>query len=354
MLAVSALAACGDDTETGDKDMGGADSGADMIRCVAGELYNPATQMCDPIFPDDDMPVDQPGAPDDGVEDMGPDLPVDMGPDIDPACDKDNDGDLTPECGGTDCDDNNNRRNGRNLEICDEFDNDCDSVINNGITCEFFAHTGNNTLYSIDPFKKTATELAGDLPRFLDIDTHPDGTLYGVTAGALFRKRPFGDWEEVGMGLGIDFRDAQVNGLAIDNTGVVYATGGNNLFRIGIQTGLADTLGSTGPGNVSSGDCVVNKGNNFFMTSKQSGAPDRLIQVVYSPGPGDTVGTTSSREVGVIGFTSVYGLTAAWGRLFGLTVGGELIEIDQATGAGTLIHKFNGRSWYGAASTPAR
>jgi hypothetical protein len=363
LMAMGVLAACGDDTPATDKDMGGeADSGSDMIRCVAGEVFDVATGTCTPVFPEDDMPLDQPATDaGDDMDPVDPDMdmpPVDMGPDIDPSCDKDGDGDLTPECGGRDCDDNNPRRNSRNNEICDELDNDCDDAqeVNNGLDCTFIAHT-RDALYSVDPFKKVATELGGlselgSSGSLLDVDTHPDGTLYGVTATALYKKAPFGDWSKVGTGLGsgVDFRTAQVNGLAIDRNGVVFATGGSNLFRIGILTGKADKLGTLGAENISSGDCVVNKGNNFFMTVKNQGQPDRLIQVTYNPAD-DSVTT---REVGSVGTAGVYGLTAAWGKLYGLAVGGELIEIDTATGAGSLIHKFSGRAWYGAASTPAR
>jgi hypothetical protein len=58
--------------------------------------------------------------------------------------------------------------------------------------------------------------------------------------------------------------------------------------------------------------------------------------------------------VGDTGFHHIYGLTAGWGKLFGLTSSGELIELDTETGAGTLVHTFPDKSWWGAASTPTR
>jgi hypothetical protein len=297
-----------------------------------------------------DSPVDAPEMsmmPDMDVE---PDLgPVDMGPVIPPECDKDGDGSLAMECGGDDCDDNDPRRSPRFQEICDNIDNNCSGEINDGITCVLFAHTAND-LYQVDPFKKTATRL-GTLPGLLDIDTHPNGTLYGVTARDLFKREMFGDWERVGSGLGVNFSQAQVNGLAIDQTGIVYATGGTNLYRVGVATGRAELLGSLGAGNTSSGDCVVNKGNNLYVTVKAGGQHDRLIQAFYNQGGNPAV---TVREVGSIGFANVYGLTAAWGQLYGLTSNGELITIDERTGAGSLVHRFNGIVWYGAASTPDR
>ena len=55
-----------------------------------------------------------------------------------------------------------------------------------------------------------------------------------------------------------------------------------------------------------------------------------------------------------IGFDEVFGLTAAWGTLYGLTTAGELIRIDERTGQGTGIMTFDGVTWWGAASTPGR
>lgn len=64
--------------------------------------------------------------------------------------------------------------------------------------------------------------------------------------------------------------------------------------------------------------------------------------------------TGTGTQVGPIGFPRVFGLTAAWGELYGTTVNGELISIDRESGRGTLLHTFQNKRWYGTASTPAR
>ena len=58
--------------------------------------------------------------------------------------------------------------------------------------------------------------------------------------------------------------------------------------------------------------------------------------------------------VGSIGFPSVYGLTAAWGFLFGLDASGNIIEVNPDTGRGNIVQNFSGSVWYGAASSSAR
>lgn len=47
--------------------------------------------------------------------------------------DEDRDGDPAFACGGTDCDDREPRRSGKATEICDEVDNDCDGVVDDGL-----------------------------------------------------------------------------------------------------------------------------------------------------------------------------------------------------------------------------
>jgi hypothetical protein len=123
-------------------------------------------------------------------------------------------------------------------------------------------------------------------------------------------------------------------------------TAADSIYRLDISLVEATWIGDVGGSFYSSGDCVLNKQDTLYMTSKADGENDTLVLVDGATGVGTAVGNT--------GFRHVFGLTAGWGKLFGLTSSGELIEINTQTGAGTLIHVFEGMSWYGAASTPAR
>ncbi len=258
-------------------------------------------------------------------------------------CDRDNDGARAISCGGNDCDDGSIYRSPNNFELCDDIDNDCSGEVNDGIDCTFYAHSGQE-LYQIDPFAKQITEVGTDLPNLQDIDTHPDGTLYGVTFDGLYHfDEQSSNWMQVGE-FGIDVGDP--NGMAIDLEGTIFVTSETNVYTIDAQDGSATLLGSMDGEFYSSGDCVVNKYDTLFMTSKHDETQDHLITINRADGKGT--------QIGPIGFRKVFALTSAWGFLYGLTDTGQLITIDVNTGNGELVHTFEGYRFFGAASTPDR
>lgn len=277
-----------------------------------------------------------------GADDTGaPDLPT-GGDDAPPGCDdEDNDGYGALACGGTDCNDENPRVNPGFREICDFLDNDCAGGVNQGIDCTFYAHSGEN-LYRLDPFRGNVSSL-GTVPGLLDIDTHPNGTLYGVSSGALWRfEATTSEWVSI-QSLSLP---GSTNGMAIDLDGRAYVTSGNALTRIDLRTGAVTSVGNMGGTFVSSGDCVINKDNSLYMSSRSTGGSDILVAI-----DGDTAEATA---IGPMGFDEVYALTAAWGFLFGLTNSGEVIIISEDTGDAELITTVTGVTFYGAASTPER
>ncbi len=316
--------------------------------CVAGEIYNTVLKRCVTSNLDAGR-EDASGGEDASGEDTsgedasgGEDASVEEDVFVDDGCDEDRDGARSIACGGADCDDRDFRRSPDRAESCDSIDNNCDGQVNEGISCTFFAHSG-DTLYTIDPFKRVA-EAVGEVPGLQDIDTHPDGTLYGVTREELYRfdgaRRR---WTMVGT---FPARIEDANGLAIDSAGVGYVTSGDSLYEVDLGTARTQLIGVVGETFYSSGDCVVNKRDSLFMTSKAEDQPDTLVLVNRMTGEGV--------ELGSVGFSRVFGLTAGWDALYGLTSEGQLITLDSRTGQGTLVHTFEGLRWYGAASTPAR
>ncbi len=328
----------------------GKDNSGTDIPCTDQEYWDQVNSECVPRFRsstnsgnnDVDLPPDMP-EPDMGATNNSTNnTPSNI---VDPSCDADNDGVTSIACGGLDCDDGDPLRSPDNPEFCDALDNDCDEFVNEGLNCTFYAHSG-TALFAIDPFAKTLTELGADLPNLQDIDTHPNGTLLGVTFDGLFQYDDLRDyWFQVG-----DFGNngpSDPNGMAIDSSGRTFVTSQDEIYEVDIIDGAASLLGNLGGEYYSSGDCVVNKRDSLYMTSKHDMATDWLLLVDRNNG--------SAQEVGPIGFKRVFALTAAWGTLYGLTDdGGQLIEIDTITGQGTLIHEFQGKRFFGAASTPSR
>jgi len=97
----------------------------------------------------------------------------------------------------------------------------------------------------------------------------------------------------------------------------------------------------------SSGDCVVDKGNALLMSSSnQFFIDDSLVQLDGNSGQGSLRGRTGQADI--------YGLTAAWGVLFGTTGDGKLLRINSGTGTAEVLHDFGNIVFNGAASSPER
>jgi hypothetical protein len=211
---------------------------------------------------------------------------------------------------------------------------------NTPFACSFYAHTDEG-LYKIDPFHERFERVA-DAPDLLDIDTHPDGTLYGLGEDALYRFDGIDRWSRVAAVPSID----EATGLAIDRDGRAFVTAGAELWTVDLANGQRRKVGDLGGSWYSSGDCVINKDNSLFMSSKANNQPDTLVIIDAETG--------RATRFGDIGFSRVYGLTAGWGMMFGMTSAGELLSLDTGTASARLIKTFEGKRWYGAASNPAR
>lgn len=294
------------------------------------------------------VPVVDAGAePDAGLaRDTGP-VPV---PDAGrPAnCDADHDGFDARICGGSDCDDERRAVHPAATERCDFIDNNCDDEINEGLDCSFLA-AGPRTLYAIDPFQGELEELATvELPSgrtLLDVDTDENGELVGVTRGGLYALSEDGASRPL-----VEARvPSYTNGMAINGFGTVFLT--TNEFAdpralvIGRDDGSIRLLGNTSPFR-SSGDCVVLKDESLLMSAQRQDSPlpgDWLVLINSSDG--------STQPIGSIGFSRVFGLSASFDFLFGVTDGGEVIEIDANTGRGRLLFQADeGIRFWGAAN----
>lgn len=347
--AVVLLAACATEPEPTGPDRSVADSGDDarVFRDASSgetgsDVSNDATALPD-AGADTEAEAGSEGGSDADIDDAGggggADVVVDVVadvPPIDDECDLDGDGYAATSCGGDDCNDDDPRINPGAIERCNFDDDNCNGTLNDGVECLIYAHSSSQ-LYAIDPFRFESRAL-GSVPGLFDFDTSSDGTLWGISSSQLYRYNG-SSWNGVGsLDVGLT-----ANGFAIDSRDNAWATGGNTLYSVDLTTGRATEVGDMGGGFISSGDCVVNKSDSIYMSSSPNGGSgDGLILIDGRTGVGTEIGRT--------GFSNIYGLTAAWGYMFGFTSLGQVVSIDVATGRGTLLHTFRDIVFYGAAS----
>jgi hypothetical protein len=297
---------------------------------------------------DGDGYSEEEGDCDDGDPEISPSGTDDDVDGVDQDCDEvdgidaDGDGVASIESGGTDCDDTRANVSPNVSEACDDLDNDCDGVLNNDRDCLVYAHSS-TTLYEVDPFLMTISQIAS-VPSLYDFDTDMSGTLYGISPPSSVYM--FDDasltWNQIAT---LSHNNGTLNGFCIDSSNNVYATVGNGIYSIDTSSGYVSLIGNIGGGFESSGDCVVDKVDGIYMTSPASGGDD-LVRIDSNTGVGTLVGNT--------GVPGIYGLTSAWGYMFGFTGNGSLIRIDKTNGAATLLHAFPNIVFYGSASSAMR
>jgi len=161
-------------------------------------------------------------------------------------------------------------------------------------------------------------------------------TLYGTTFGQFLRIDPRTANGVVVGNIGI----GSTNSLAVASNGtiygLVYSSAGGQLITINPVTGAGTSVGNLGAGLTPSGDLAFDDNDNLYATLKSSGTI-HLATVDLNTG--------AATLIGDIGFISVYGLAFYCCRLYGATASGELLTINAATGAGTLIGKNNLTHW---------
>jgi hypothetical protein len=195
-------------------------------------------------------------------------------------------------------------------------------------------------LYTLDP-ATASSHLVGavGIASVTDIAFHGP-TLYGITFSQFLRLNP-----DTGAGvvIGAIGGGFSTNGLAVASDGIVYAgTNGGQLIRINPVTGAGTLVGLFGGGMTSSGDLAFDS-NDVLYGTLNSGGGVVLARINRTTGVATVIGQT--------GFSTVYGIAFCCCRLYGTTASGELLDINVATGKGTVIGK-NTLSPGGMAASP--
>lgn len=183
-------------------------------------------------------------------------------------------------------------------------------------------------LFTLDP-ATASPHLVGavGIVNVTDIAFHGP-TLYGISFSQFLRLNPD---TAAGVVIGAIGGGFSTNGLAVASDGTIYAgTNGGQLIRINPVTGAGTLVGLFGGGLTSSGDLAFDS-NDVLYGTLNSGGGVVLARIDRNTGVATIIGPT--------GFGTVYGLAFACCRLYGATSAGELLDINAATGHGTVIGK---------------
>ena len=266
-------------------------------------------------------------------------------------CDEDSDGYEGPQCNGDDCDDTDPLIHPQARERCSFIDENCNDSNNEFLDCAFIA-AGPFDLYRVDPFKPEIEWLsnvqpAGETGGMLDIDIDTEGHLVAVKKNGLYALDD--DGELVATGGFEDENGATVtlstftNGMAINSSGTLFLTDSEEdrsvtpyesaaaAHNVQSQTGVISLLGSLTP-FVSSGDCVALKNDSILMTARLPSDQDGTDLLVFVDS--DTAQTTL---IGDTGYGRIFGLSASFGLLFGVTEDAKVLKINAETGASELL-----------------
>jgi len=268
-----------------------------------------------------------------------------------PNCDLDGDGYDSDACAGTDCNDNDPLIHPQARERCSFIDENCDGNNNEFLDCSFMA-AGPYDLYRVDPFEPKVEWLSNvqnsnSSGGMLDIDIDTNGNLVIVKKEGLYELSANGDLvategfeDENGQSVELS---PYTNGMAINSAGTLFLTDSEedrsttpyssvaSAQTVQTQTGVISELGSLAP-YVSSGDCVALKNDSILMTAHYPSDQEGTDLLVFVNS--DTAQTTL---IGDTGYSKIFGLSASFGLLFGVTEDAKILQINAENGASTLL-----------------
>jgi hypothetical protein len=175
-----------------------------------------------------------------------------------------------------------------------------------------------------------------------DIAFDPKGNLYGIDFGNLY---------SISTTTGAATKIASLSGALAGGAnalvfGTLFSAGftSTHLFSINPATGATTDLGNVG--GFSAGDLAFANGH-LYLTDFASGppsGPSDLIRIDLNPN--NTVATFA--DVGPIGFSNVFGLASPDNVSLIGVAGTQVLSINPATGAGTVVSNYAGQGLFDA------
>jgi hypothetical protein len=215
---------------------------------------------------------------------------------------------------------------------------------------EVFAHTG-DTLYRLDPLTKSITTVGGFKGcsgSVIDIALDKDGVMFGTTFGGLYAiEKKTAQCQEIASGDYPNSLSFVPKGTLDPNEEALVGYVGATYVRIHRTTGVISNVGTLGGGYISSGDIVSAIGGGTYLTVKQGGCGDCIVEV--NPKTGAFV-----KNIGSLGYSGVFGLAFWGGSAYGFSETGQLFQIDLTSGQSTALAMPgapSGLAFYGAGSS---
>jgi hypothetical protein len=234
------------------------------------------------------------------------------------------------------------------VDSCNEGKKGCDHAPDDTLcpishTCDLqlgcqaraLAHSG-NTLYEIRLPSGQVKTVGGTGPQLTDVALHPSNVLYGIGFNALYTVNQT-------TGVATFFKSTStgnINAADVAPGGVLYVAGDTSLYTLNLVTGVATFVASFPPGRASSGDLAF-VGPRLLASSTSAGG-EELVEF--------DVNAKTSKVLGPIGFTCVWGLAGFGPTLYGLTCNGQVLAIDVITGKGTLKNQVPNVTFWGASA----
>jgi len=135
----------------------------------------------------------------------------------------------------------------------------------------------------------------------------------------------------------------------LDSGELLVAEKDGTVRKVDPQSGDVMMVGKFGGGYGTAGDLVaVSDGTMFAIAEDLEGDEgDSNVLVTIDPASGEV-----DDVIGPLGFADVFGCAYARGHVYAFTKGGDIIEVDRTTGAGTLKRSYGELTFWGAGVSP--
>jgi hypothetical protein len=212
-----------------------------------------------------------------------------------------------------------------------------------------FVHS-DTTLYAVDDQNFDLIHIGefglGEEDLITDLAVTPDGAVYAISSDNVFAV----DSESGEATLATEFDGGLNVGMTfLDSGELLVAEKDGTVRRVDPESGDVTMVGNFGSGYGTAGDLVAVSDGTMFAIAEdldgEDGDPNVLVTIRPDNGQVDEI-------IGPIGFADVFGCAYARGHVYAFTKGGDIIEVDRTTGAGTLRRSYSDLTFWGAGVSP--